>query len=322
MKLKGFSESTELFLRDGNREPRGARPRGGPAAPRRAGRRAALRRGGLGLPARPRRPDLGRGERAARRLRPARLRRRGRRPLRRAVRAARRAAGDPPPAPARGQPAGVGARRPLRRGRPAGRGARRRRRRRPHRLRPGRDRALPARRLARPARAAGDAAARRPADPPAAGRLARRHRGLVRRARPAVARGPQQRHATRSPATAPATASCPPCASCTRPPRRTCSAPSSCCATRPPCSTPRSTPCSPRPATRRRSSTCARCRRRSPAWWSSGSPTRPADRPSVTALTRSWRSPSTVRSTSAEACAPGSKGAAWSFVTTPPRVRS
>ena len=64
-----------------------------------------------------------RGDGAARRLRPARLGRRGRRALRRAVRAAGRAAARPPPAAPRGQPPGLGARRPLRRGAAARRAA-------------------------------------------------------------------------------------------------------------------------------------------------------------------------------------------------------
>ena len=59
------------------------------------------------------------------------------------------------------------------------------------------------------------------------------------------------------------------------------------------------------------SSACARCRPRSPAWSSSGSPTRPAARPSrhrtdeILAPRRA-----TARSTSAAACAPGSRAAA------------
>ena len=241
----------------GRRESGGARPRGGPAAAGRPGARPALRRPGLGLPARPRGAGERRGDGAARRLRPARLLRRGRRALRGAVRPAGRAAARPPPAPPRGQPPGLGARRPLRRGAAARRG---RRRRRPHRLRPGRDRALPARGVARPARPARHAAARGPRDPPAAGRLAGRDRGVVRRARPGRGARTRPTRPTPTPATAPATGSCRRCASSTRRPRPTCCGRSSCCATRPPCSTPRSTPCWPRPASRRRSRSCARCR--------------------------------------------------------------
>ena len=129
--------------------------------------------------------------RAARRLRPARLLRRGRRALRRAVRAARRAAARPPPAPARGQPAGVGARRPLRRGAAA---------RRARDVAAGHTASdqvetVLYRLAASPGRRAllGMRPREGRADPPAAGRLARRHRGVVRRARPAVARGPDQR---------------------------------------------------------------------------------------------------------------------------------
>ena len=87
VKLKGFSEPTELFLaRQARRrsEPVGARSRrSARCAPagccrRRAGRRAAVGRARLGLPARPRRPDRRRRRRrgAARQLRAARGRRR------------------------------------------------------------------------------------------------------------------------------------------------------------------------------------------------------------------------------------------------------
>ena len=55
-------------------------------------------------------------------------------------------------------------------------------------LRPGRDDPLPARVLAEPAGAAGDAAARRRAGPPAAGVHARADGGLLPRARAALAR--------------------------------------------------------------------------------------------------------------------------------------
>ena len=135
---------------------RGARR--GAAARRHAGRGDALRRARLGLPARPRGAGAGRrrGDGAPRQLRPARRLRRGRAPLRGALRAARGAARGRAAAPPGGprQPAGLGARRPLRRRGAAGAAARRDDRHRPHRRRPGRDDPLPARLLAEPPRPA------------------------------------------------------------------------------------------------------------------------------------------------------------------------
>ena len=124
------------------------------------------------------------------------------------------------------------------------RAARRRDRDRPHRDRPGRDGPLPARGLARAPRAARACAprARRAAGAAAARGHARGDGGLLRRARPAVARGPEQRlgrlraqpRARRAAARA--------ARACTRRPRPTSCARSRCCATRPRCSTPPSTP--------------------------------------------------------------------------------
>ena len=87
--------------------PARARPRDRPAGARRAGRRAAVRRPRLGLPARRRgaaRRARG-GQRAARQLRPARRRRRRRGALPRALRAARRRARAARRAAARRTPA-------------------------------------------------------------------------------------------------------------------------------------------------------------------------------------------------------------------------
>ncbi len=102
-------------------------------------------------------------DRPARQLRPARRLRRGRAPLRRALRVARGGAGGRAAAAARGpgQPAGLGARPPLRGRGAAGAAADGDDRHRPHRRRPGRDDPLPARLLAEPPRPARDAPARR-----------------------------------------------------------------------------------------------------------------------------------------------------------------
>ena len=136
-----------------------------------AGRRDALRRARLGLPARPRgaalgpdavtalhvnyglRDDSGEDERHCAAL----CERLG-------VQAGGRA-----PAPPRGprQPPGLGARRPLRGCCTTGAAAWRRDRHRPHRRRSGRDDPLPARLLAEPPRAAGHAPPRRAAGAPA-----------------------------------------------------------------------------------------------------------------------------------------------------------
>ncbi len=195
------------------------------------------------VPAGRRRPDrrAGRGQRAARELRPAAGVRRRRGGVRGALPAARRSAAGRAGRRACGrrQPPGLGARRPLR-----SRGARSPRaqgpaRRRPHDHRPGRDDPLPPRRLARPARAARHAGTARPADPPAArrGRQPRGDRRVVRGARAAwvddASNDVGRVHARRGFARGRS----PRCASCTRPPRRTCCAPPSCCATRPRCST-------------------------------------------------------------------------------------
>ena len=176
-------------------EPRGARARRWPAAPGPRRRRAALGRAGLGLPARPRGADRGRAGGAALHVNYGLRDSAGEDEA--LCRALCERLGVPlavhrPRAPG-GQPAGVGARPALRRGDAARARARRRRRRRPHRLRPGRDGALPARRLARPPRPARHARARRAARAPAARRLARGDRGVVRRGRAAVARGPLER---------------------------------------------------------------------------------------------------------------------------------
>ena len=139
-----------------------------------AGRRAAVGRAGLGLPARPRGAAGGPRacERAARAPRPARGRgRRGRGALRAARRRARRPARRRAPAAARrraGKPAGLGARRALRGRRAARGGASGAAGGGPHRKRSGRDDPLPARRIAGAPRAARDARRARPARPPAA----------------------------------------------------------------------------------------------------------------------------------------------------------
>ena len=181
-------------------------------------------------------------------LRAARGGGRRRRVLRRAVRAARRPAARPPAGARRRQPAGVGARRPLRRGARA-RGGRRRRG--PHRVRPGRDRALPARGLARPARAARDARARRAARPAAARRHARGDRGPLPRPRARLASRTRATPTRPSRAGACATRCCRRCARSIPRPRPTCCARSRCCATRRPCSTRSWAPRSPPPAIRR-----------------------------------------------------------------------
>ena len=141
-------------------------------------------------------------------------------------------------------------------------GARRAARRRPHRHRPGRDDPLPPRRLARPPGAARDAVPGgllvrpllRRGQPRGDGRLVRGP-GLAWREDASNAEPP-------SPAPASATGSSRRCASCTPPRRRTCCAPPSCCATRRRCSTRWSTRRSPAGAGRSRSSTSPRCRRR------------------------------------------------------------
>ena len=164
----------------------------------------------------------------------------------RALRAARGGAGGRAAAAPRGprQPAGLGARRPLRGGGAAGAGARGDDRHRPHRRRPGRDDPLPARLLAEPPGAAGDAAARRPPGA-AAARLHPRPRPPPT-ARSAASPGATT-PATRSrptPATASATGCCRSWRRSTRPRRRTSCARRRCCATRRRCSTRWSTPSS------------------------------------------------------------------------------
>ena len=189
VRLKGFSEPTELFLAsprealsamDPRASVRAAVPRRRPARPGRSPlRRDALRRARLGLPARRggRAARRRRGQRAARQLRAARGGgRRARSAASSSARARRRARGRRRAGGARagrsaGQPAGLGARGPLRaapRGRRAQRCADRHR---PHRQRPGRDDPLPAGRLAGAARAARHA--RRAEGPPGRGRCSR-----------------------------------------------------------------------------------------------------------------------------------------------------
>ena len=125
--------------------------------------------------------------------------------------------------------------------RPATAGAARDRHR-PHRHRPGRDDPLPPRRLARQARAAGDVAARGSPRAPAAGAHARADRRLLPRAR--ACRGGRTRATTASSTRvrACATVCCRRSTRCTPRRGRTCCAPPGCCARRPRCSTPLSTP--------------------------------------------------------------------------------
>ena len=213
---------------------------------------------------------------------------------------------DPPPAPARGQPAGVGARRPLRRG---GRGS-------PPSATPTSPPATPPPTRSRPCSTGSPprpAAARCSACARATAGSIRPLLGVWRAATEAwcAEHGLPWRedptNASRRVRPQP------------RPPRPRAGAAraapgrrgeraahaSSCCATRPPCSTPRST----RRARRGRRPAGARSLRALPpalarlvcSGW------RPAP-PSATARRRSWRSPSTARSTSAEGCAPGSSG--------------
>ena len=137
----------------------------------------------------------------------------------------------------RRQPPGLGPRRALPRGRRPGGGARRRRRRRPHALRPGGDDPLPAGVLAEPARAAGDAARDGAPGPPAARVHARADRRLLHARGPELARGRDQRlrrlraqpHPPRARAGARARSIPPRRTTCWRWPRS--------CATRPRCST-------------------------------------------------------------------------------------
>ena len=218
-------------------------------APRHPGRGDALGRARLGLHARPRgarRPVPDAVDGAARQLRPARRLRRGRAPLRRALRAARRRAGGRAPAAARGarQPAGLGARQPLR-------GRRRARR------APAGRRSSPATPPTTRSRRSSTGSPPRPAAAPCwgCGRTTAAWPG-----RCSASPGPRspptassaawpgaRTPATRSPptpATASATACCRSWRRSTRPRPRTCCAPRRCCATRPRCSTPWSTPSS------------------------------------------------------------------------------
>ena len=132
----------------------------------------------------------------------------------------------------------------------------RRHRGRPHGDRPGGDRPVPARELARAAGPARHGRPRGPAGAAAAARDPRGDRRPLRRARAGVARGRLQRRPRRSPAIAPAQRCSPPFVRSIRRPRPTSCARSTCCATRPPCSTACSTPRWPRPAIPRPSPRC------------------------------------------------------------------
>ena len=177
-----------------------------------------------------------------------------------------------PARPREREPAGVGARGALPRGARAGR--RRRRGRRPYADRPGRDDPLPAGVLAEPAGAARDAARAR-------ARWSGRCSAFTREETAAycverglrVARGRDQRVATRTPATGSAPGWCRRCGASTRRPRTTCSRWRRSSATRARCSTRSSTRCwGRRPS---RSPRCARCPPRCAGSWSSAWPTRP-----------------------------------------------
>ena len=210
--------------------------------------RDALGGPGLGLPARPRGAPARRrdGDCAARQLRPARRLRRGRAPLRGALRAARGARSRSsvrggPRAPATCRPGRATRATPPRRGwREEADGADRHR---PHRRRPGRDDPLPPRLLAQPPRPARDAARDGKLVRPLLGFTRAQttayceERGLAWRDDPTNAEPP-------TPATASARAAAGAGRRSTRPPRRTCCARRSCCATRPRCWTRWSTPSS------------------------------------------------------------------------------
>ena len=113
------NEAPPLSCEDRGERPDRARPRRRPARAGPPGARAALRRARLGLPARRRGPDRRRRAGHARCTATtacATAADADEASLRRAVRAARRPAPRPPAGARRGQPAGVGARRALRRG--------------------------------------------------------------------------------------------------------------------------------------------------------------------------------------------------------------
>ena len=244
VRLKGFAERDRAVpraARGGGDASRRARREGGLLAGGAA--RPALRRARLGLPARPRG--------AARPARCAALHvDYGLRDVAggdaehcaRAVRAARRAAGRAPR-----RPPGAGNLQAWARDvRYAEAGAPGRGRATSRPATPPPTRSRPSSTGSRPRRGAARCSACAARDGPRRAAAARRHaRGdgrLLRRARAGLARGPDQRLARASPATASAPAWCRRCASCTPPPRRTCCARWRCCATRRRCSTRWSTP--------------------------------------------------------------------------------
>ena len=228
-----------------------------------------------------------------------------------------------PPARRRaGQPAGVGARRPLRRGRAAGgrgrAGGAASPRRTPPPTRPRRSSTGSRRRPV-----AGRCSAWRPRP---GGSCARCSGSRARRPRRGAARAASRGARTRrTRATATRAGACAAtwsrrCAPSTRRPSATSCAPPSCCATRPRCSTRSSTRRSP-DATTSRSRTSRRCRRRSRGSWSAAWPRRPTGGLCARGARPPRRHPRAgrrARSTSATARAPSSPTASLRCERTPP----